>query len=174
MKKIFIITIFVFLVMSLILSVYMLLQQNQKLDSLEQTIQKQEKIIFELKKEIASSTEKSELHPIEKAEQDCMKKENYTTAAMLNCVEISIDEWTIETEKYYNNLMNILPKQQQLLLIDSQKKWNEYKKIQWELNKRTLCKKVGSMYVTICIGNDADLVKNRAQELESLYYFLTE
>ncbi len=103
--------------------------------------------------------------------EECMKKDNYTTAAMIGCTDVLIDDWEKEIDNNINLLKQLLNSHQQQILLNSQDKWNDYKKVQWKLNKETLCAKTGTMYQTICIGNDMDIVKQRALELGSLYYF---
>ena len=40
-----------------------------------------------------------------------------------------------------NLLKQLLNSHQQQILLNSQDKWNDYKKVQWKLNKETLCAK---------------------------------
>ncbi len=47
--------------------------------------------------------EEKKMHPIEKEVQECMKKENYTTAGMSYCVYESEEKWE---KKSKNSLQN--------------------------------------------------------------------
>ena len=67
-----------------------------------------------------------ENHPINIRQQECMKKQNYTTAAMADCTYTALDEWSKEIDTQIVLLKQYMTPQQYKLLVDSQNKWKEY------------------------------------------------
>jgi len=172
MKKIFIYSSFIVLLIVLLLSIYTTIHLNKKIEGYKKKLQQQEIFISNLHNEIKSLKEPTELHPIEKAVQDCMKKENYTTYGMSKCVDNSIYAWQDEINKTLTNLKNTLSKDEYKLLLESQNKWDDYKNTMFSILDNTLGQKQGSIYINILSGNKAGIIETRARELESLYYFL--
>ena len=115
-----------------------------------------------------------EEHPIYKRQQECMKKQNYTTAAMTNCTYTASDEWAKEIDTYIVLLKQYMTHQQYNLLVDSQNKWKEYEKAESKLLAETVGTFVGTMYIPTLAGMQEDIVEKRAKNLSSLYYYMSD
>ena len=115
-----------------------------------------------------------EEHPIYQKQQECMKKQNYTTAAMANCTYTASDEWAKEIDTNIVLLKQYMTTQQYKLLVDSQNKWKEYEKAESKLYKETIGSFVGTMFVPTLAGMQEDIVKQRASDLSSLYYYMSD
>jgi len=115
-----------------------------------------------------------EEHPIYKRQQECMKKQNYTTAAMANCTYAASDEWAKEIDTNIVLLKQYMTPQQYKLLVDSQNKWKEYEKVESKLYKETIGTFVGTMFIPTLAGMQEDIVKQRASDLSSLYYYMSD
>ena len=115
-----------------------------------------------------------EEHPIYKRQQECMKKQNYTTAAMANCTYAASDEWAKEIDTNIVLLKQYMTPQQYNLLVDSQNKWKEYEKAESKLYKETVGTFVGTMYIPTLAGMQEDIVEKRAKDLSGLYYYMSD
>lgn len=118
--------------------------------------------------------ELDEEHPINIRQQECMKKQNYTTAAMANCTYAATDEWSKEIDTYIVLIKPYMTPQQYELLIDSQDKWKAYEKAERQLYKETIGTFVGTMYIPILAGMQEDIVEHRARDLSSLYHYMSD
>lgn len=112
---------------------------------------------------------KKEPHPIEIAVQECMKKENYTTAGMSMCVDNSINDWFKEINKYLKLLNEVLPPEMYKKVLTSQTKWLEYRKAQTDLINNTVSTRLGTIYINISSAMRASIVEDRAYELKHIY-----
>ena len=65
------------------------------------------------------------LHPIDKAERDCIAK-NMTTAGMSNCSYIAMDAWFKEIDKYVNLLKDVTSKDEYNNILEAQTQWKKY------------------------------------------------
>lgn len=115
-----------------------------------------------------------EEHPIYQRKQECMKKQNYTTAAMANCTYAASDEWAKEIDTNIVLLKQYMTSQQYNLLVESQNKWKEYEKVESKLYKETIGTFVGTMFIPTLAGMQEDIVKQRASDLSSLYYYMSD
>ncbi len=174
MKNKFQILVLTILTGLLCLSFFIIFEQNKQLKSLKIQLAEQEKTVTDLKQEKQNLTSQTEVHPIEKAVQECMKKENYTTTGMLKCVDESINDWNKEIDKYLLLLKETLPKEQYDLLEISQNKWEEYQKAQWTFLNSAIIEKQGTMYINVLSGDRADVVEKRAKDLSGLYFELND
>ena len=112
--------------------------------------------------------------PINIRQQECMKKQNYTTAAMNNCTYAAIDEWYKEIDNTILLLKNHMTKRQYNLLVDSQNKWKAYEIAERKLYNETIGTFVGTMYTTVLAGKNEELAENRARELSGLYHYMSD
>lgn len=115
-----------------------------------------------------------EEHPIYIRQQECMKKQNYTTAAMSNCTYAASDEWAKEIYTNLVLLKRYMTPQQYELLVNSQNKWKEYEKAESKLYKETIGTFVGTMYIPTLAGMQENIVKQRASDLSILYYYMSD
>lgn len=174
MKNKILISVLTILILVLCLSAYIVWKQNKQLKSLTIQLSEQKRIIAGLKEEKNNIMPEAGIHPIEKDVQNCMKKEDYTTAGMSKCVDNSINDWNKEIDKYLSLLKDTLPEDKYKLLQISQEKWEEYKKAQWQLLDVALSEKDGTMYINILSGDKADVVEKRAKDLSGFYFELTD
>lgn len=166
MNKIFIYTIFIFLCFLLSLNTINLIKCKHQIKQLEN-------IITELNNKTKDTNSVSEIDLIEVKVKKCIEKD-YSTTAMSKCVQNSYNDWNLKIEQYILYLKNILDYDQYLLLNQSQKKWLEYKNVQWILLDKTQGKKEGTIHRNITDASKANILKIRSQELEALYFFLSK
>ena len=112
------------------------------------------------------------LHPIDKAERDCIAK-NMTTAGMSNCSYIAMDAWFKEIDKYVNLLKDITSKDEYNNILEAQTQWKKYQEAEFKAVS-ILINKQGTIYQNILSGIECDLVKKRAHEVKSFYDYLIE
>lgn len=174
MKNSILILTIIFLSGLLSFSSFTIVKQNKELKSLQSKLSQQEQSITELKQEKESLTPKAEIHPIERAVQECMKKEDYTTVGMSKCVDDSINDWNNEIDKYLLLFKETLPKEQYDLLETSQNEWEDYKKAQWAFLNAVIEEKQGTMYINVLSGDRASVVEKRAKDLSGLFFELTD
>ena len=167
-------SVLIILILLLCFNAYIFWKQNKQLKSLTIQLSEQKRLIADLKEEKNNIMPEAGIHPIEKDVQNCMKKEDYTTAGMSKCVDNSINDWNKEIDKYLSLLKDTLPEDKYKLLQISQEKWEEYKKAQWQLLEATLSEKDGTMYINILSGDKADVVEKRAKDLSGFYFELTD
>ncbi len=108
------------------------------------------------------------IHPIEKEVQNCMKKMNYTTAGMINCVYKSEEKWEKEVQKYLSELKKNLTEEEYTLLLASQKDWEEYRKSQIKMIKKIYSNAKGTIYQNYASADIVAIVENRAKYLSWL------
>ena len=109
-----------------------------------------------------------------KRQQECMKKQNYTTAAMANCTYAASDEWAKEIDTNIVLLKQYMTPQQYKLLLESQNKWKEYEKAESKLLAETVGTFVGTMYIPTLAGMQEVIIKKRASDLSILYYYMSD
>ena len=112
------------------------------------------------------------LHPIDKAERDCIAK-NMTTAGMSNCSYIAMDEWFKEIDKYINLLKDVTSKDEYNNILEAQTQWKKYQEAEFKAVS-ILINKQGTIYQNFLAGKECELVKQRAQDLKSFYDDLIE
>ncbi len=173
MKKKIQILVLIILLLVIILGLFVIQKQKEQLKYLEFELSEKNRVIENLREEKNNLPPEAEVHPIEKALEDCLKKEAYTTAGMSKCVDDSRNEWNKEIDKYLTLLKDALPEDKYNLLQTSQEKWEEYKEAEWNLLEKTLQEKDGTMYVNIISGDKANIVEKRAKDLSELYFELT-
>lgn len=174
MKNSILILTIIFLSGLLCFSLFTAVKQDKELKLLQSKLSEQEQSIAGLKQEQESFTSKAEIHPIEKAVQECMKKEDYTTVGMSKCVDDSINDWNKEIDKYLSLFKETLPEEQYDLLKNSQNKWEDYKKAQWAFFNAAISEKQGTMYINVLSGDRAGVVEKRAKDLSGLFFELTD
>ncbi len=114
-------------------------------------------------------SKKSAIEIIAAQEQECLKKENYTTAGMNHCVHISLDRLEKEIEKNITLLKSVMTFEQYELLQKSQEAWEDYKKAEMTLNRETVGNNSGTIYTNILAGHQFSIVEKRAKDLSILY-----
>jgi len=117
----------------------------------------------------APSEEPEEKHPINIECQECIKRKNYTTFGMNECVDIANEAWLKEIDKYMLMLKQIMPSEKYTLIADSQKKWEAYQEAAWKASQEIMYELPGSIHTNFAKGMQAGVVKRRASDLEFYY-----
>ena len=111
------------------------------------------------------STAQTTMHPIDKAEQDCISK-TADTQVMNQCSIIAQKEWEKEIKKTLSELKSVLDKESYKSLINSQNSWEKYKIDEFRSIDKMLENKQGTMYLNVNKGLKVDIVKQRALKLQ--------
>ena len=110
------------------------------------------------------------LHPIDKAERDCIGKQD-STQAMNECTDKARDAWYKEIDKTLNLLKKITTKEDYDKILNAQSKWKEYQEADFEAVS-IISEKQGTMFQNTAAGLKTDLVKKRALDIKELYDIL--
>ena len=110
------------------------------------------------------------LHPIDKAERDCIAK-NMSTTGMSNCSYEAMKAWFKEIDKYINLLKNVTTEEDYNNILEAQNQWKKYQEAEFKAVS-ILINKQGTIYQNILSGIECDLVKKRAHDLKSFYDYL--
>ena len=137
---------------------------NQQISLNKEEPQPQEK---EQKEELEEN-----LHPIDKAERDCIAKLD-STQAMNECAYKAMDAWYKEIDKYINLLKNVTSKDEYNNILEAQTQWKKYQEAEFKAVS-ILINKQGTIYQNFIAGKECELVKQRAQDLKSFYDDLIE
>ena len=135
---------------------------NQKISLNKEEPQPQEK---EQKEELEEN-----LHPIDKAERDCIEKQD-STQAMNECTYKARDAWYKEIDKYINLLKNVTSKEDYNNILEAQNQWKKYQEAEFEAVS-IISEKQGTMFQNTAAGLKTDLVKKRALDIKELYDIL--
>lgn len=111
------------------------------------------------------STAQTTIHPIDKAEQDCISK-TADTQVMNQCSITAQNEWEKEIKKTLSELKSVLDKESYKSLINSQNSWEKYKIDEFRSIDKMLENKQGTMYLNVDKGLKVDIVKQRALKLK--------
>ncbi len=112
-------------------------------------------------------------HPIDIKVEDCLAiGSNQTTVGMIACIQIAMEEWDAELNKYYKLLMNNLDINEQDKLRDAQRQWLAFRDKEFEFIGTRYGKMEGTMFNIIEADSRNNIVKQRALELKSYYDIL--
>ena len=126
----------------------------------------------QLQENVQEETLEEDLHPIDKAERECISK-NMTTAGMSNCSYKAMDSWFKEIDKYINLLKNVTSEEEYNNILEAQTQWKKYQEAEFKAIS-ILINKQGTIYQNILAGKERSLVKQRAHDLKSFYEYLIE
>ena len=110
------------------------------------------------------------LHPIDKAERDCIAKQD-ATQAMNECTYKARDAWYKEMDKYMRLLKNVTTDEDYNNILKAQFKWKEYQEAEFEAVS-IISEKQGTMFQNSAAGIKTELVKERALEVKRVYDIL--
>ena len=119
-----------------------------------------------------SSAEKYIIDPIDKEMEDCIKKDS-TTSGMKTCALKALESWDKELNVAYGQLSRKLDKITKDNLLNSQRKWIEYRDREYKFIDNFFYNFQGSMYGSIMIGEKIGIVKQRTLALRAYIYYLT-
>lgn len=107
------------------------------------------------------------LHPIDKAERDCIAKV-YSTYDMSQCSYKAMDSWFKEIDKYLGLLKTITSEEDYTNILKAQEDWKRYQESDFEAVS-IIMNKQGTMFQNVTVGKKTDIIKKRALELKGLY-----
>ncbi len=116
--------------------------------------------------------ETEKLHPIDKAERDCIAKD-YSNAGMNECGYKAMDSWFKEIDKYLGLLKTVTSEEDYTKILKAQEDWKKYQESEF-VSISLIRNKQGTIYQTIAIGQYVHIIKQRAFDLKSLYEYLIE
>lgn len=111
------------------------------------------------------------LHPIDKAERDCIAKV-YSTYDMNECGYKAMDSWFKEIDKYLGLLKTVTSEEDYTNILKAQEDWKKYQESEF-VAISIIMNKQGTIFQNILSGEECGLVKRRALDLKSLYETLT-
>ena len=110
------------------------------------------------------------LHPIDKAERDCISKLD-ATVAMNECSYKAMDAWYKEIDKYLEKLKTVTTEEDFADILKSQENWKKFKDSEFEAVS-IIMDKQGTMFQNSKVGVQTYLIKERALGLKRLYDIL--
>lgn len=105
------------------------------------------------------------LHPIDKAEQECISNTS-DTQVMNQCSITAQNAWEKEIKKTLSQLKSVLDKESYKSLIKAQNDWKKYKVDEFEAIDKMFKNKQGTMYLNVDKGLKVDIVRQRALQLQ--------
>ena len=160
-----------FLAILLFFAVFVLINLNENYKQSKMEIANQKNKINELEQKLSSSNVATQSkHPIEMDLQACIQKDS-SHFGMMKCTENATVAWEKETEKNLNCLKEKLPQEDFLLIEESQKQWEEYRKTTYKAIDQLVFNQQGWMYQEIALGEKLELTKQRAQLLKSFCFY---
>jgi uncharacterized protein YecT (DUF1311 family) len=100
------------------------------------------------------------VHPIDKAYDDCISTDT-STSNLIECAGTAYEQWDQELNRVYKELQSKLDDQGRRMLRDSQRKWIEFRDLEFELLGRIYSQMSGTMYVPWHVYSRARIVKER-------------
>lgn len=108
-----------------------------------------------------------ELHPIDKAERDCIENV-YSTYDISQCSYKAMDMWFKEIDKYLGLLKTITSEEDYANILKAQEDWKKYQESDFKAVSIVMNKQ-GTMFQNVTVGKKTDIIKKRALELKGLY-----
>jgi uncharacterized protein YecT (DUF1311 family) len=112
-------------------------------------------------------------NPIDKELTECMDK-NPSTKGVIECVDNAYNKWDSELNIYYQKLMDILDENGRATLKEVQRKWIEFRDLEFKNIEEIYSLKEGTMYLPMAALDKMDIVKKRALDLKDYFELLTE
>lgn len=107
------------------------------------------------------------LHPIDKAERDCIAKV-YSTYDISQCSYKAMDSWFKEIDKYLGLLKTITSEEDYANILKAQEDWKRYQESDFEAVS-IIMNKQGTMFQNVAVGKKTDIIKEWALGLKGLY-----
>jgi uncharacterized protein YecT (DUF1311 family) len=114
----------------------------------------------------AIAQDAQEQHPIDIALDKCMDK-NPSTHGMVVCLDEAYKKWDAELNKNYKAVALKLDAKQKAALLTSQRKWLEYRDLEFKFQDALYATMEGTMYQPMAINDRLEVVKKRALTLKS-------
>ena len=112
-------------------------------------------------------------NPIDKELSECMDKDP-STKGILECIDKAYQKWDDELNNYYKKLTDMLDDESKAALKEAQRKWIEFRDLEFKNIENIYTFKEGTMYLPMQALDRMDIVKNRALGLKDFYELLTE
>ena len=103
----------------------------------------------------------------------CMDKDP-STHGVLKCIDNAYKKWDDELNNYYQKLMNLLDDGAKDKLKEAERKWIEYRDLEFKNIESIYSKKEGTMYLPMQAIDKMDIIKSRALQLRDYYQLVTE
>ncbi len=132
--------------------------------SKEKTSLNNEEVISQSK---TQEDETEKLHPIDKAERDCIAKV-YSTYDISQCSYKAMNMWFKEIDKYLGLLKTITTEEDYTNILKAQENWKKYQEAEF-VALSIIMNKQSTMFQNVAVGNKTNVVKERALELKELY-----
>ena len=110
--------------------------------------------------------ETEEKHPIDLALDKCMDK-NPSTHGMIGCLDEAYKKWDAELNKNYKALTLKMDAKQKAALLAAQRKWIEYRDLEFKFQSALYATMEGTMYQPMAVNDRMEVVKKRALDLKS-------
>ena len=145
------------------------LSQIAPANSIQQTANQEN--VLSTSEQPNNKTEKEFLHPIDKAERDCISKVD-ATVAMNECSCKAMDAWYNEIDKYLEKLKTVTTEEDFADILKSQENWKKFKDSEFEAVS-IIMDKQGTMFQNSKVGMQSGLIKQRALFLKEFYEILS-
>ena len=103
----------------------------------------------------------------------CMDKDP-STHGVLKCIDNASKKWDDELNNYYQKLMNLLDDGAKDKLKEAERKWIEYRDLEFKNIESIYSKKEGTMCLPMQASDKMDIIKSRALQLRDYYQLVTE
>ncbi len=103
---------------------------------------------------------------VERKIEECFS-DKYRTADLIECGELSYEQWDRLLNESYQGLMKVLADDQKVALRAAQRSWIKYRDLEYENIEMFLKNKRGTMYLPLYSQMKANLTEQRARELTS-------
>lgn len=114
----------------------------------------------------AIAQDAQEQHPIDIALDKCMDK-NPSTHGMIGCLDEAYKKWDAELNKNYKALSLKMDTKQKAALLAAQRKWIEYRDLEFMTQKAVYETMQGTMFQPMAVNDRMEVVKKRALDLKS-------
>lgn len=115
---------------------------------------------------VSMAQDETEKHPIDIALDKFMDK-NPSTQGMVGCLDEAYKKWDAELNKNYKALNLKLNAKQKAALLTSQRKWIEYRDLEFKFQSELYSTMEGTMYQPMAVDSRLEIVKKRALDLKS-------
>jgi uncharacterized protein YecT (DUF1311 family) len=99
---------------------------------------------------------------------------NPSTQGVLKCIDNAYEKWDDELNNYYQKLMDLLDDNARDKLKEAEKRWIEYRNLEFKNIESIYSKKEGTMYLPMQAIDKMDVIKQRALQLRDYYQLVTE
>lgn len=103
----------------------------------------------------------------------CMDKDP-STMGVLRCIDSAYKKWDDELNNNYQRLMDLLDDEAKNKLKESERKWAEYRDLEFKNIESIYSKKEGTMYLPMMAIDKMNVIKKRALQLMDYYQLVTE